>query len=44
MIRQLKIKGVISFRPLRLIVPETDAENLAARSTLFQENNGILIR
>jgi hypothetical protein len=31
-LRQLDIKGVISFRRLRLIVPETNAENLAGGS------------
>jgi hypothetical protein len=31
-LRQPDIKEVISFRPLRLIVPETDAENLAGGS------------
>jgi hypothetical protein len=32
LLRQLGIKGVISFRPLGLIVPETDAGNLAGGS------------
>jgi hypothetical protein len=31
-LRQLDIKGVITFCPLRLIVPETNAENLAGGS------------
>jgi len=42
-LRQPNIKEVISFRPLGLIVLETDAENWVA-VTLFRANNSVLIR
>jgi hypothetical protein len=44
LLRQLGIKGVTSFSPLRINVPETDARNLAGAAALFRDNNGLLIR
>ena len=43
-LRQLDIKGVISFRPLGLIVRERMPRIWQVAATLFRENNSVLIR